>query len=100
MRIRSNLLHQSYSQSIYGDADKVRCHPAAQPAPVVRSGPHFCLGAALARLELRCAFPVLLVRLEDLALTIAAQDVVYSRLTSFAARSACRSPSALPSLRE
>ncbi|WEJ08545.1 hypothetical protein N0Q91_00275 (plasmid) [Sinorhizobium sp. K101] len=63
-------------------------------------GAAFCLGAALALLELRCAFPVLFVRLENLALTIAAQDVVYSRLTSFAARSACRSPSALPSLRE
>ncbi|WP_018098879.1 hypothetical protein [Sinorhizobium meliloti] len=36
-----------------------------------------CLGAALARLELRCAFPPLFVRLEDLAPTIAAQDVVY-----------------------
>ncbi|EHK54735.1 cytochrome P450-family protein [Mesorhizobium alhagi CCNWXJ12-2] len=34
-------------------------------------------GAALARLELRCAFPALFVRLEDLALTIAAEDVVY-----------------------
>ncbi|WP_288142225.1 hypothetical protein [Mesorhizobium sp.] len=32
------------------------------------------MGAALARLELR--FPALFVRLEDLALTIAAEDVV------------------------
>ncbi|AKN95433.1 cytochrome P450 [Xanthomonas oryzae pv. oryzicola] len=40
-------------------------------------GPHFCLGAALARLELRCAFPALFTRLEDLALAIAAEDVAY-----------------------
>ncbi|MCO5966143.1 cytochrome P450 family protein [Sinorhizobium meliloti] len=40
-------------------------------------GPHLCLGAALARLELRYAFPALFGRLEDLALTIAAEDVVY-----------------------
>ncbi|AJD43974.1 hypothetical protein RGR602_PB00445 (plasmid) [Rhizobium gallicum bv. gallicum R602sp] len=32
---------------------------------------------ALARLELRSAFPAPFVRLEDLALTIAAEDVVY-----------------------
>ncbi|MCP3397064.1 MULTISPECIES: cytochrome P450 [unclassified Bradyrhizobium] len=31
----------------------------------------------MARLKLRCAFPALFVRLEDLAPTIAAEDVVY-----------------------
>lgn len=39
-------------------------------------GGHFCLGAALARLELRCAFPALFVRLGDLPLTVAAEEVV------------------------
>ncbi|WP_342709664.1 hypothetical protein AAFG13_35185 [Bradyrhizobium sp. B124] len=58
------------------------------------------MGAALARLELRCAFTALFVRLEDLALTIAAEESSTCRLASFAARSACRSLAALPSLRE
>ncbi|MCC5074006.1 cytochrome P450 family protein [Xanthomonas campestris] len=40
-------------------------------------GPHFCLGAALARLELRCAFPALFERLDDLALAIATEEVTY-----------------------
>ncbi|RWM85582.1 MAG: cytochrome P450, partial [Mesorhizobium sp.] len=35
------------------------------------------LGAELARLELRYAFPALFGRLEDLALTIAAEEVIY-----------------------
>ncbi|MGX5844995.1 cytochrome P450 [Mesorhizobium sp. ArgA1] len=53
-------------------------------------GPRLCMGAALARLEMRCAFPALFGRLEDLALAIAAEATC--RLTSFGARSACRSP--------
>lgn len=40
-------------------------------------GPHFCLGAALARLELRCAFPALFDRLDGLALAIAPEEVSY-----------------------
>ncbi|MGD6690779.1 cytochrome P450, partial [Xanthomonas citri pv. citri] len=40
-------------------------------------GPHFCLGAALARLELHCAFPALFDRLEDLALAVAEEEIAY-----------------------
>ncbi|OPY95465.1 cytochrome [Bradyrhizobium sacchari] len=63
-------------QSTYGDADRfdVTRH---NPNLSIGQGRHFCLGAALALLQLRCAFPALSVRLEDLALTIATEDVVY-----------------------
>ena len=66
-----------YGQSIYGDADRFDVTRPHNPHLSFGQGPHFCLGAALARLELRCAFPAPFVRLEDLALTIAAEDVVY-----------------------
>ncbi|BBC03925.1 cytochrome P450 [Bradyrhizobium elkanii] len=56
--------------------------------------------AALARLQLRCAFPALFVRLEDLALIIAAEDGGY--MPSYVIRCPQRLPVtfALPSLRE
>ncbi|KGT74093.1 cytochrome P450 [Bradyrhizobium japonicum] len=73
---RSNLLHQSV-RSIYGDADRFDVTRRHNPHLSFGQGAHFCLGAALARLELGCAFPALFVRLEHLALTIAAEDVVY-----------------------
>ncbi|WP_258765234.1 cytochrome P450 [Bradyrhizobium arachidis] len=65
-----------YGQSIYGDADMfdVTRH---NPHLSIGQGPHFCSGAALARLQLRCAFPALFVRLDDLPLIIAAEDDVY-----------------------
>ncbi|KTS76458.1 cytochrome P450 [Pseudomonas oryzihabitans] len=40
-------------------------------------GPHFCLGAALARLELLCAFPALFDPTRRLALSVAPQDLSY-----------------------
>lgn len=40
-------------------------------------GPHFCLGAALARLELHCAFPALFSALDDLALAVPEEDIAY-----------------------
>ncbi|WP_208912230.1 cytochrome P450 family protein [Paracidovorax avenae] len=53
-------------------------------------GPHFCLGAALARLELHCALPALFERLEDLALAIAEEDIAY--LPSYVIRCPQRLP--------
>lgn len=88
----SSLLHQSLRSVDLWRCRQVRYHAAAQHAPVVRLGAHFCLSGALARLELGCVFLAPLVRLEDLSLTIAAKDFVY--------RGVCRSRSALPSLRE
>jgi hypothetical protein len=69
---------------------QVRCHAAAQPAPVVRLGAPFLPERALGRLELRCAFLAPLVRMGDLALTIAGEDVVYLPSCAFAARGSYR----------
>ncbi|MGY4408023.1 hypothetical protein ACVIYL_008826 [Bradyrhizobium sp. USDA 3315] len=63
-------------QSIYGDADRFDITRRHNPHLSFGQGPHLP-GAALARLELRCAFPALFVLLDDLALAIAAEDVVY-----------------------
>ncbi|MBB2835861.1 UNVERIFIED_ORG: cytochrome P450 [Rhizobium etli] len=41
-------------------------------------GPHLCVGATRSRLKLGSAFPPPFVRPEDLALAIAAEDVVYT----------------------
>lgn len=40
-------------------------------------GPHFCLGAALARLELMSALPALFAHFTDLSLATAAEDISY-----------------------
>jgi cytochrome P450 len=53
-------------------------------------GPHFCLGAALARLELLCAFPALFARLHELALAVALEDIAY--LPSYVIRCPQRLP--------
>ncbi|MGY3695768.1 cytochrome P450 [Bradyrhizobium sp. USDA 3240] len=62
-------------QSIFGDADRFDVTRRDNPRLSARGG-HFCLGAALVHLELRCAFPGLFVRLGDLPLTVAAEEVV------------------------
>ncbi|MGX5805264.1 cytochrome P450 family protein [Bradyrhizobium sp. Arg314] len=65
-------------EKVFGPgADRFDVTRRHNPHLAFGEGPHACLGAALARLELHCAFPALFGRLEDLALTIAAEDVLY-----------------------
>ncbi|WSH29585.1 hypothetical protein U8P75_24470 (plasmid) [Rhizobium beringeri] len=63
-------------------------------------GPHFCLGATLARVELCSAFPALFVRWSIWRRQSPRRTSSKCRLKSLAAGSACRSPSALSSHRE
>ncbi|WP_246432362.1 cytochrome P450 family protein [Xanthomonas theicola] len=65
-------------EKVFGPgADKFDITRRRNPHLSFGQGPHFCLGAALARLELLYAFPALFARLDDLALAIAPEDVVY-----------------------
>jgi 2-hydroxy-5-methyl-1-naphthoate 7-hydroxylase len=66
-----------------------------QPNPHLSfgQGPHFCLGAALARLELRCALPALFSPRHELALSVAPEDVAY--MPSYVIRCPLRLPVSL-----
>ena len=63
---------------VAADAFDVRRDP--NPHLAFGFGPHFCLGAALARLELRCMLDEVLPRLHDLRLTV---DEVAVRPSNF-----------------
>lgn len=67
----------SYGRPTYGDTDMFDFNRLQNPHLPLGQGPHLCLGAALARLELGSVFPPF-VRPEDLALAIAAEGVVYT----------------------
>ncbi|MEM9515580.1 MAG: cytochrome P450 [Actinomycetota bacterium] len=63
-----NLLAANRDPRVFADPDHVQPNRDPNPHLAFGQGPHFCLGAALARLELRVALPQLWRRFPDLAL--------------------------------
>ena len=59
-------------EDVFADPDRLDIGRQPNPHLAFGFGPHFCLGAALARLELRCMFREVLARLPDLRLADAA----------------------------
>ncbi|MBB2727787.1 UNVERIFIED_ORG: cytochrome P450 [Rhizobium aethiopicum] len=62
----------------YGVTDMFDFNRLQNPHLPLGQGPHLCVGATRSRLKLGSAFPPPFVRPEDLALAIAAEDVVYT----------------------
>ena len=58
---------------MFADAATLDVRRDPNPHLAFGFGPHFCLGASLARLELRCMFAEVLARLHDLEVVGAAQ---------------------------
>ncbi|MEO1058566.1 MAG: cytochrome P450 [Actinomycetota bacterium] len=63
-----NLLAANRDPRAFADPDRVEPDRDPNPHLAFGQGPHFCLGAALARLELRVALPQLWRRFPDLVL--------------------------------
>lgn len=65
-------------EAVYPDPDAVRFDRDAPPAVTFGGGPHYCLGAHLAKAELRISLGLLLRRLPGLRLAAAPEDLRYS----------------------
>ena len=63
-----NLLAANRDSRAFDRPDDLDPHRSPNPHLAFGQGPHFCLGAALARLELRIALPALFRRFPELAL--------------------------------
>ena len=63
--------------SVYADPDRFDTTRDADHHLAFGYGIHFCLGAALARQEMRTAFPALLSRFPDLRLAIPFEQVAF-----------------------
>jgi cytochrome P450 len=64
-------------ESVYTDPDRLDLARREAPNIGFGYGPHHCLGAALARMELRVALETLLTRLPGLRFAESEQDVVW-----------------------
>lgn len=65
----------------FEDPDAFDPGRAKKPNPTFGFGPHYCLGAHLARVELQVAFPALFNRFPDLSLAVFAQSLEWSTST-------------------
>ena len=82
-------------EAVFDDPDRLDVRRDPNPHLAFGFGPHFCLGASLARLELKVMFTELLRRLPDLHLAGDA-DARGGRRTSSRAPRPCPSPSPRP----
>ncbi|MGI8311956.1 cytochrome P450 [Saccharopolyspora hattusasensis] len=64
-------------EAIYPDADELRLDRAGEPHLAFGHGPHFCLGAQLARMELAVALTALLEALPGLRLDVPAEELAW-----------------------
>ncbi|MDA3649400.1 cytochrome P450 [Saccharopolyspora indica] len=64
-------------EAVYPDADELRLDRAGEPNLAFGHGPHFCLGAQLARMELDVALTALLESLPGLRLDVPAGELVW-----------------------
>jgi cytochrome P450 family 142 subfamily A polypeptide 1 len=64
------MLYQSANrdEAVFDDPDRLRIDRAPNPHVAFGFGPHFCLGASLARMEVKVVFEELFRRLPDIAL--------------------------------
>jgi len=67
-----------HDEEAYPDPDQIRFERDAPPAVTFGGGPHYCLGAHLAKAELRIGLSLLLQRLPGLRLAAAPEDLRYS----------------------
>jgi cytochrome P450 len=63
---------------VYEDADNVDLGAEREPHLAFSRGEHFCLGANIAKLELRIAIEILLTRLADIALDCDPESIRYN----------------------
>ncbi|WP_163510896.1 cytochrome P450 [Fodinicola acaciae] len=77
-------------EAVYTDPDRLDLHRKEASHVGFGHGPHHCLGAPLARMELQVALRTLLTRLPGLRLAVPAEEVVWR------VGSATRSPAQLP----
>lgn len=76
--------------SVFADADRLDLHRTQAPHVGFGHGPHHCLGAPLARMELQVALRTLLTRLPGLRFAVPAQDIEWK--TGVATRGPARLP--------
>lgn len=67
-----------FDESVYPDPDSVLFDRVDPPQVIFGGGPHYCLGAHLAKAELRAGLGTLLERLPTLRLTARAEDLGYT----------------------
>lgn len=67
-----------HDEAVYPDPEEVRFDRDAPPAVTFGGGPHYCLGAHLAKAELRIGLGLLLQRLPGLRLAAAPGDLRYT----------------------
>jgi cytochrome P450 len=65
----------NFDESVFPDAQTLDVTRDARNQLVFSAGPHFCLGAALARLELRIALTAILSRFPNLRLAVDVQEL-------------------------
>ena len=65
----------NFDEAVYADPERLDIERADNPHLALGHGPHYCLGANLAKLELHVALQSLFERFPELALAVAPEDV-------------------------
>jgi cytochrome P450 len=76
--VMASLVGPNHDPDIYDAPEELRLDRETNPHLTLGRGPHFCLGANLARVELQEILSAIATKLPDLTLAVAAEDLAWT----------------------